>query len=274
MLRSPRVNSIWTLIIEASIDEMHRLGIDLVKIWVDDLNHQAPKLSPTVYQAAISQAHQHGLRAAAHIHDLADAKAVVIAGADIVGHGVRDRPVDKSFIDLLLKNKTWYIPTININEGEYLYAENPEWLADPFFKNAISPELEKQLKDPEWRKKTLANSTRARRQVKMNIENLKRLHVAGVKIAMGTDSGAAPLRIPGLAEHLEMERMTSAGLSPLEVLRSATFEGAQMLGLNDRGCLWEGCRADFLVLQKNPLHDIQATRTLTEVWRNGDRIPH
>ena len=256
----------------AAVNQMADAGIDMVKIWVDSLGGVAPKLSPDVYRAAIAQAHVRGLKAAAHIHDLADAKTVLEAGADIIGHGVRDQPVDQPFIDLMRKTGAWYIPTVNINEAEYLYAEHPEWLDDPFFRAALNPALEARLRDPQWREKALATAGKARAQVSTNIENLRCLHAAGVKIALGTDSGATPLRIPGFAEHLELGHLVSAGMTPVQALTAATHGGAQMLGAADRGCLWKGCRADLLILSGDPTRDISASRTIEEVWRNGRAV--
>lgn len=256
----------------AAVAQMAADGVDMIKIWVDDLNGRVPKMEPEVYAAAIEAAHAHGLVAAAHIHDLEDAKGVIAAGVDIIGHGVRDQAVDQAFIDALLENDVWYVPTININEAEFIYAENPEWLDDPVFRWALNPELEARLRDPEWRAEALAGAERPRRQAAMNIENLRRLHAAGARIAMGTDSGATPLRIPGFAEHLEMERMVDAGLTPLEALRAATLGGAEMMGLEDRGRLTPGARADFVVLNADPEADIRNSRVIDLVWRDGQAV--
>ena len=256
----------------AAVNRMADAGIDMVKIWVDDLGGTAPKLRPDVYRAAIEQAHARGLKAAAHIHSLADAKAVVEAGADVVGHGVRDQPVDRAFIDLMLAKGAWYVPTININEADYIFAEHPEWLADPFFRAAINPAIEARLKDEAWRKEMLAKAANPRRQVAINTENLRRLHAAGVKIGFGTDSGATALRLPGFAEHLELGHMVAAGMTPVQALAVATRASAEMLGATDRGCLWQGCRADLLILSADPTVDIANSRSIEAVWRNGRAV--
>src|ERR1700753_3574801 len=75
---------------------------DLVKLWLDDFGGSIPaKMEPAVYQAVLDEAHERGLRVAAHIHDLADAEAVVEAGADILAHGIRDQEVPAEFVDKL-----------------------------------------------------------------------------------------------------------------------------------------------------------------------------
>ena len=256
----------------AAVDQMAEAGVDMIKVWVDDLNGSVPRMTPDIYSAAIEQAHARGLKAAAHIHDLEDAKGVLRAGADIIGHGVRDVPVDAEFIELLREKGAWYIPTININEAEYIYAQHPEWLDDPFFALALNPALEARFRDAAWRAEVLGKADGPRRAVAMNIANLKTLHEAGIKIAFGTDSGATPLRIPGFAEHLELGHMVTAGLTPVEALTVATSASAEMMGQTDRGCLWAGCRADLLVLKGDASSDIQQSRTLEAVWRNGVRV--
>lgn len=243
-------------------------GIDMVKVWVDDLGGEVPKMEPEVYRAAIAQARALGLKSAAHIHDLEDARRLVEAGVDVLGHGVRDREVDAAFADLLRASGTWYVPTINIDEANYLYAEHPEWLEDPFFAQGVSAELRARIEDESWRREALAEAGDAREAVRVNIRNLALLHEAGVDIAMGTDSGATALRIPGFAEHRELELMTQAGMTPLEALAAATAGGARMMGLGDRGRLVPCARADFVVLEGDPTADITATRRIHAVVRS------
>lgn len=253
----------------AAVDRTADAGVDMIKIWVDDLHGRMPKMAPEIYTAAIRQAHARGLKAAAHIHDLADAKGVVRAGVDIVAHGVRDMPVDREFIDLMLEKGAWYVPTVNINEAEYIYAEHPEWLEDPFLQPALNPELAAHLRDATWRKQALAKADAPRKAVATNIANLRALHAAGVKIGFGTDAGSSPLRIPGFAEHLELGHMVAAGMTPTEALTVATSASAELLSLQGRGCLAVGCRADFVVLGADPTKDIAASRTIEAVWRDG-----
>ena len=252
-----------------AVRQMHAAGIDMVKVWVDGMGGDVPTMPAEIYQAAFEEAHALGLPAAAHIHYLDDAKGVVAAGVNVVAHGVRDTDVDQEFIDMMLANDVWYVPTININEAEYIYAQHPEWLHDPFFTDSLSPELQQQLSDDSWREAALAKSDKPRQSVNYNIKNLTKLHNAGVKIALGTDSGATALRIPGFAEHRELELMVQAGMSPTAVLQAATANAADMMRLNNRGRLAKGYQADFLVLSADPTFNILASRQIVEVWRYG-----
>src|SRR5690606_34692581 len=105
------------------------------------------------------------------------------------------------------------------------------------------------------------------------MQNLKTLSDAGVRIAMGTDTGP-PGRFQGYFEHLEMEMMADAGLTPMQVLVASTGGAAGCVGLDpDLGKIEAGKYADFVVLEQNPLDDIRNTRTIESVWINGNRVP-
>lgn len=257
---------------EAAREAVRRIaaqGVDMIKVWVDPLGGDAPSMAPEIYRAAIEEAHAQGLKAAAHIHNLADAKGVLEAEVDVVAHGVRDEPVDDEFITLMRTSGAWYVPTIQINEAEYIYAENPEWLEDAFFVQGLSSELRAQIEDESWREEALADAEGPRESVRTNIENLRLLHEAGIaNIAFGTDSGATALRIPGFAEHRELELMVQAGMEEIDVLRAATARSADMMAIEDLGRLVPGARAAFLVLEGDPTADIIHTRRIVEFVRD------
>lgn len=255
-----------------AVREQHARGIDIVKLWVDDLGGDAPQMAPEVYRAAIGQAHALGLRVAAHIHDLAPAGDLVASGVDVIAHGVRDRPVDRGFVDAMRMNGTWYVATLQIDEAEYLYAEQPELLESPFLRAALSEAVRQQFGDPAWRERTLASADESQAAVAMNLSNLAALREAGVRIGFGTDSGALPQRVIGFAEHRELELMGRAGFAPAEALAAATHGSAELLGLDDRGLLAPGRRADFIVLEADPLADIRNTRSILSVWQAGREV--
>jgi imidazolonepropionase-like amidohydrolase len=107
----------------------------------------------------------------------------------------------------------------------------------------------------------------------MGLRNVKALHDAGVLIGFGTDSGATPTRLPGWAEHRELQLLVQAGLTPAEAIICATHNAAEVLGdAKNRGTLEPGKRADFLVLTANPLDDIRNTTRLEAIYHGGKRI--
>ncbi|WP_165250093.1 amidohydrolase family protein [Paludisphaera soli] len=256
----------------AAVDAMADRGTDLVKIWLDDFGGGVPaKMSPEVYRAVIDQAHARGVRVAAHIHDLADAKAIVAAGADLLAHGVRDLPVDAELIAAMKDRGVGYIPTLALDDASLAWAEQAPWTRTPFARAALSPELARQVDDPAWRARVLADPglEGSRSSLARNLRNLRTLFDAGVRIGFGTDSGATPLRVGGIAEHRELALMIEAGLTPLQALAVATSGSAELLGLDDRGLIEPGRRADLIVLDADPSIDIGNSTTIREVWVQG-----
>jgi imidazolonepropionase-like amidohydrolase len=258
----------------ANVQEYAAHRPDLVKIWVDDLSGTVPKMDPAIYKTVITEAHNAGLRVAAHVYYLADAKALMEAGVDVLAHSVRDTAVDWDLISKMKRKGTPYIPTLELDESFFIYADKPAWLQDPFLARGLSPELRNQLSDPEWRTKVQIDPKiqRNRDAEKTAAGNLKKLRDAGATIGFGTDSGATPLRIPGFAEHRELELMVASGLTPLEALVAATKTSATILWTRDRGALETGKRADFVVLDANPLEDIRNTRKIASVWLGGQQV--
>lgn len=107
----------------------------------------------------------------------------------------------------------------------------------------------------------------------MAMRNLKKVADAGVPVVMGTDTGP-PGRFQGYFEHLELEYMTQSGLTPMQTLVGATGTAARYLHASDQlGTLEPGRWADFLVLDADPLENIQNTRKLNSVWIAGNRVP-
>ncbi|WP_394004949.1 amidohydrolase family protein [Luteimonas sp. WGS1318] len=249
-------------------------GVDVIKLWVDDMGGQAPAMTPEVYRAAIEEAHRHERLVAAHIHDLAPAGDLVASGVDIIAHGVRDQPVDAALAAAMRDAGTGYIATLQIDEANYIYAEHPEWLDTPFLRNALPAAVVSQWSDADWRATKLADpaTQRARDAVAMNLRNLGTLREAGVAIGFGTDAGALPHRVAGFAEHRELELMLQAGYTPQQALTVATRDSARLLKLDDRGLLQPGRRADFVVLSADPLADIRNTRSIEAVWQAGRQV--
>src|SRR5436190_8414573 len=83
------------------VDDDAAMKVDIVKIRVDDNLGTTPKMPPEIYQAVIDEAHKKGLRVAVHLFYLADAKAVLDAGADFIAHSIRDVDVDDSIVGML-----------------------------------------------------------------------------------------------------------------------------------------------------------------------------
>ena len=169
----------------------------------------------------------------------------------------------------------WNIATIDLDESSYIYAEKPEWLKNQFLVHALQPALADEFSDPDWRAKILGNHKQvetSKASVLTNERNLKILYDAGVNVGFGTDSGAMAVRIPGFAEHRELELLVEAGLTPLQAINVATANSASLLHLDDRGVLEPGKLADIIVVDGNPTAQISNVHNIEAVWHRGKLV--
>jgi imidazolonepropionase-like amidohydrolase len=248
---------------------------DYIKMWVDDNLGHGVKIKPEIYQAIIDEAHKQHIRVFAHEFYLGDAKALLAAGIDGFAHSIRDQAVDSEVIAAMKARGVFLIPTLVRDEVLFAYADNLKWLDDPFFHAGFDPAAIAMVRSPENVEKTHKDPDIAkyRAGLEMAKKNLKALSDAGVKIAFGTDSGV-PTRFSGYFEHRELQLMVEAGLTPLQAISAATGTNAEILGgAKQFGTLQPGRRADFLVLDANPLNDIHNTEKLSAVWQSGKVVP-
>jgi imidazolonepropionase-like amidohydrolase len=256
------------------VDECAAHRADMVKIWVDKLHGAAPEMTAEIYKAVIEEAHQKHMRVAAHESGLEDARQLVAEGVDVLAHSVRDQVVDDAFVQAMKQRKVWYVPTFTVDESFFVYAERAEFMKTNFFQEAAGPKLMAKFNAPEYAEKINqeAQTAQHRKDFAVGQQNLKKLFDAGVNVGFGTDSGAVPGRIPGFAEHRELELMVEAGLTPMQAITAATGENAKLLHLADRGTIATGKRADLLVLDADPLADIRNTRRIVAVYHDGRSI--
>jgi imidazolonepropionase-like amidohydrolase len=249
---------------------------DLLKIRVDDNLGTGRKMPEPAWRAVIEEAHSRKLQVAVHIYWLADAKATLLAGADMIAHSVRDVAVDDQFIAALKSRDVCYSPTFTREISTFIYDSTPPWVDDPFFLKGAEPGVPEQLKDPK-RHEQVRNSGawKAGQQYKASLEvakkNLKTLVDRGVRIAFGTDTGP-PARFQGFFEHLELEMMVDAGLTPMQAIVSATGDAARChRRAGEFGTLASGAAADLLIVTANPLDNIRNMRNIDAVWINGKK---
>ena len=258
----------------AQVDQLAPSKPDFVKIRVDDNLGSSTKMAPEVSRAVIEQARKHGLRTAVHVFYLADAKAALDTGAEFIAHSVRDADVDDQLIAALKQRDACYCPTLMREVSTFVYESTPAFFDDPFFLKHVDPKVVATLKEPA-RQDAMRKSTSAQRYkaaLEVANRNLKKLADAGVTIAMGTDSGPAA-RFQGYFEQLELEMMVKAGMTPRQVLASATRDAARCLKLDQElGTLESGKWADFVVLDADPLVDIKNTRKISGVYIAGNRV--
>ena len=247
---------------------------DVIKIRVDDNLGTTAKMPPEVYRAIIDEAHRLGLRVAAHIFYLEDAKSVLRAGADFIAHSVRDKDIDDEFISLMKQRNIAYCPTLTRELSTFVYESTPAFFSDPFFLREADREVIAQLQEPQrqeaMRKSSSAQGYKAALAVARR--NLKKAADAGLFIVMGTDAGPFANRFQGYFEHLEMEMMAESGLTPAQILRAATSDAARAMRVDGVGTLKRGAWADFVILDQDPLKDIRHTRRIAAVWIAGNQV--
>jgi imidazolonepropionase-like amidohydrolase len=235
-----------------AVGELAAHKVDVVKIWVDDRDGKYQKLTPAIYGAIIDEAHKRGLRVAAHIFSLEDAKGLMRAGIDAYAHGVRDKDIDEEFV-AMYKQRPNLILTPNLPPRGVKIDRS--W-------------LQAGLSAEEFAKLEAANTDRPEAQAFFGIQarNLAKLNAAGVRIVMGTDGNSA------WRPHEEMADMVAAGMTPAQVIVAATRNSAEFLRLADAGTLQPGKSADFIVLDANPLDDITNTRRISQVILRGATV--
>lgn len=257
------------------VKEQLKLKPDLVKIWYILPESGDPAENLPVVAATIDEAHRGGVRVAVHAMQLATARAAIGAGADILVHSIDDAPVPADFAAELARKGVPLIPTLVVYEG---YAEvlggQPDLtriereLGDPA---AVASWA--QIPPPATPEEAAARTARVERMAGRKatiLANLKLLHDAGVTICAGTDAGnVGTLHGPSL--HREFELMVEAGLTPHEVLVTATRNAAMLFSrVPSFGTIEAGKLADMVVLDGDPLADIANLQRIHAVVRGGE----
>ena len=248
--------------------------VDMVKIRVDDNLGTAVKMSPEVYRVVIAEAHARGLRLAAHLFYLADAKSLLAAGADLVAHSVRDADVDAELIAALRARGVCVSPTLMREVSAFVYESTPAWFGDSLFLTHANREWMATVQEPARQDAMRRSPSAQRYKAALDVasRNLTRLADAGIPIAMGTDTGPMG-RFQGYFELMELELMVKAGLTPRQVLTAATLGAARCMQIErDLGTLERGKWGDFVVLDADPLADISNVRRIHSVWIAGNRV--
>jgi len=193
-------------------------------------------------RAAVDEAHNAGKIAAAHAHGGQGIKNAVQAGVDSVEHAYF---VDAEGIDMMLRQGTTIVATSAAVRNVVRYGTQagiPENVVD-----------------------------KARAAIESHIASFKTAHAAGVKLAMGTDSGVPFTRHGNNLD--ELAYLVEMGMTPMEAIQTATRDSARLLKMHDRiGTLEVGKLADFLILDGNPLEDIsilQDRSRIRQVVMNG-----
>lgn len=206
--------------------------VDYVKIIVEPWKKT---LSPKTVAALIEEAHKADKLAVVHISRLEDAMMVLNFKADAIVHIWWDQELTDAQLNELKQLDFFVIPTLLTTLKAF---------------EAMGSE---------------ANAYLSKQKL---LEQIKRLHEAGIPILAGTDPPNLGINY-GTDLYKEMELLSEAGLSHLEVLKTATANVATAFGLGDKGYVKPGYRADLILLDRNPLENIKNISSISQIWKGG-----
>ena len=221
-------------------------GADVIKFATTGGVNSGTGLATRMYEdearALVDTAHAYGRKVAVHAHGSDGIKLALRAGADSIEHGT---VMDDEIIKLMKAKGTYYVPTLSTVNG-YL-----ERLAkDP---NAYAPDVKKQI---DWR-------------IGITGQSLLKAYPAGVKIAFGTDAGVS--KHGRNAD--EFELLVKYGMPPVEALKAATVNAADLLGLaSETGTIEAGKSADLIAVAGDPLQDITVLKKIDYVMARGEPV--
>jgi imidazolonepropionase-like amidohydrolase len=187
-------------------------------------------------QAIVAEAHQQGLKVAAHAHGASGIKDAIRAGVDTIEHASL---IDDEGIRLAKERGAWL--SMDIYNTDYTQAEGK--------KNGV-------LEDNLRKDRDIGDLQR---------ENFRRAHTAGAKMVYGTDAGVYPHG----DNAKQFAVMVRYGMTPLEAIRSATLNASEALGRKDVGVVEAGRWADLVGVAGDPLADVRVLERVAVVVKGG-----
>jgi len=228
-----------------AVRELRKYGAQVIKICatggVFSRNTEVgqQQMSLEEMRAVADEAHQWGLKVAAHAHGTSGIKDAIRAGIDTIEHVSL---IDDEGIALAKKHGTWLV--FDIYNTEYTQSEGA--------KNGV-------LEDNLRKDREIADIQR---------ENFRRAHAVGAKLAYGTDSGVYPHGQNGR----QFAIMVRYGMTPLEAIRSATLHAAEALGRDDVGVLETGRWADLVAVAGDPTENVRLLEDIPVVIKGGEVV--
>jgi imidazolonepropionase-like amidohydrolase len=242
---------------------------DILKLTYDEEGWGARPMITLMPQPLLHQIiqyyNEHGIRTTVHVSNERRSEEAIYAGADTLAHPVIQGPVSDNFVRLMAAKKIPFATTLTIGENYSRLAEHPEFLDQSDYVATLSAAERQDLKT------TVRAAYQARSwtwwmklMTPICEENIRKVVAAGGVAALGTDQSSGP------AAHREMELLVQAGLTPAQVIKIATHNGAVFLGkADDLGSVEEGKLADLVLLNADPLADIDNTKAIALVMKGG-----
>jgi imidazolonepropionase-like amidohydrolase len=227
------------------VRELRKYGATVIKICATggvfsrNTEPGQQQLSFEEMKAIAEEAHQWGLRVAAHAHGASGIRDAIRAGIDTIEHASL---IDDEGIRLARQHGTWL--SMDIYNTDYTQAEGK--------KNGV-------LED---------NLRKDREVADIQRENFRRAHAAGVKMVYGTDSGVYPHGLNGR----QFAVMTRYGMSAAQAIQSATSNAAEALGRSDVGIVEKGRWGDLIAVAGDPTADVKLLESVPVVIKGGEVV--
>ncbi|KAK7755134.1 hypothetical protein SLS62_002949 [Diatrype stigma] len=255
--------------VEAYIEDRVRDKVDYIKLMHEDghgmiVKPAVPSLE--LQKQIVEAAHAHGLIAVAHATSLRATIDMLEAGVDGLTHTFMDQTPTKELIAAYQKNNAYCNPTL-VAMGSLTkqgLKEQEAYAHDPRVQKLLPQAAQERLCRCMGLGNESANAEHA-------YESVRQLKAAGIDIILGSDSAGPALGTAfGATIHQELATFVrKCGFTPLEALRAGTSLVAKRLGFPDRGRIAEGLRADLVLVEGNPLENIDRTLDLRGVWKQG-----
>ncbi|WP_019912173.1 amidohydrolase family protein [Paenibacillus sp. HW567] len=240
-------------------------GADYIKLIIEDpAVRGSAALSSETVAALVEAAHRYNKKVFAHV-TTPDAFSIGIdAGIDVLTHAPLGKPLPQDLVTTMVNKGVISVPTMVMMKQ----------IAKKFGK--INPVLLSLVMSKGIFRK-LINMFKSESLNYHNVEETVRAFIqSGIPVIAGTDANTdpkSPLMLnQGESLHEELELMVKAGMSPVQALQSATSLPAKLFGLQDRGSIQTGTRADLILVDGNPTIDISATRAIKRVWAGGVQV--
>jgi Tol biopolymer transport system component/imidazolonepropionase-like amidohydrolase len=242
-------------------------GFDFVKTYV--------RLPDLMQKRIIEEAHRMGMPVTSH--ELYPAVAYGADGVEHIrgtsrrGYSPKITALSRSYrdvIDLLAASQMTLTPTIGIQGGFRLQTlRDASWIDDPRIQALYPPSVWQRWREQTRTPASAETIAEAARLVAPQERTVFDIVRGGGRVTAGTD---APINPYGLSLLMEMENYASGGLTPLEVLRTATTVSADAMGVGaDIGRIAPGALADLVVIDGNPLASIRDLRKVKRVMKGG-----
>jgi len=258
----------------AKVRQQKQEGWDLLKVH--------PGLSLAEYDAMARAAKVEGIRFGGHVPEDVGLTHAIEMGQETMDHvdgyvehlDGYEKVVDKERLaEIVRKSKdagVWIVPTMALWETLFGTADLATLQSYPELKYMPRQQVSQwinahrnRLADPQFKAEI------SRRAIDNRMSILRALHEGGVRILMGTDA-PQQFSVPGFSLHRELERMSAAGMSPWEILRSGTVNVGDYFRKSDQfGAVAKGHRADLLLVDANPLDDIANVAKISGVMIRG-----